>query len=76
MVIASSTERPVKYVRDSGLVKKQEALDLGGITTNLQIYKSKYFDKNEKCMQKYLYCHFESERHNGFLGDVSVTLTE
>ena len=76
MVIASSTEWPVKYVRDNGLVKQQEALDLGGITTNQQIYKSKYFGKNEKCMQKYLYCHFEREIHNGFLGDVSVTLIE
>ena len=61
MVIVSSTEQPVKYVRDNGLVKQQEALDLGGITINLQIYKSKYFGRNEKCMQKYLYCHFESD---------------
>ena len=25
-------------------------------------------------MQEYLHSHFESERHNGFLEDVSITL--
>ena len=27
-------------------------------------------------MQEYLYSHFESEGHNGFLGHVSITLTD
>ena len=41
-------------------------------------YKSKgrKFDKNEKCMQEYLYSNFESEGHNGFLEYVSSTLID
>ena len=27
-------------------------------------------------MQEYLYSHFESDGHNGFIEDVSVTLTD
>ena len=27
-------------------------------------------------MQEYLYSHFESDGHNGFPGDVSITLTD
>ena len=27
-------------------------------------------------MQEYLYSHFESKRHNGFLEDVSITLID
>ena len=38
--------------------------------------KSRKFDRNEKCMQEYLYSQFESERHNGFLEIVSITLIE
>ena len=38
--------------------------------------KSRKFDRNEKCMQEYLYSHFESEGHNGFLEDVSITLID
>ena len=29
---------------------------------------------NEKCMQEYLYSHFESEGENNFLEDMSITL--
>ena len=36
--------------------------------------KSRKFDRNEKCMQEYLYSHSESEGHNGFLEDVSIAL--
>ena len=36
--------------------------------------KSRKFDRNEKCIQEYLYSHFENEVHNGFLEDVSITL--
>ena len=41
-------------------------------------YKSegRKFDRNEKCMQEYLYSHFESEGHNGFLEDVSIALID
>ena len=38
--------------------------------------KSRKFDRNEKCMQEYLYSHFESEGHNGFLEDVSIALID
>ena len=34
--------------------------------------KSRKFDRNEKCMQEYLYSHFESEGHSSFLEDVSI----
>ena len=39
-------------------------------------FKSRKFDRNEKCMQEYLYSHFESEGHNGFLEDVSIALID
>ena len=38
--------------------------------------KSRKFDRNEKCMQEYLYSHFASEGHNGFLEDVSIALID
>ena len=31
---------------------------------------------NQQCMQEYLYSHFESEGHNGFLEDVSITIID
>ena len=39
-------------------------------------FKSRKFDKNEKCMQENLCSHFESEEHNGFLEDMSITLID
>ena len=41
----------------------------GSFRSSCNNYKSKSreFDKNEKCMQEYLYSHFESDGHNGFL---------
>lgn len=38
--------------------------------------KIRKFVKNEKCMQEYLYSHYESEGHNGFRDDVSITLVD
>ena len=38
--------------------------------------KCRIFDRNKQCMQGYLYNHFESEGHNGFLEDVSSTLID
>ena len=38
--------------------------------------ESRKLDRNEKYMQEYLYSHFESEGHNGFLEDVSITLID
>ena len=32
--------------------------------------------RNELCMQEHLFEHFKSEGHSGFLGNVSVTLTD
>ena len=45
-------------------------------TWNKYKSKSRKFDRNEKCMQEYLYSHFESEGHNGFLEDVSIALID
>ena len=64
-----------KIFKNSTLVKQQTVLDLGGITASLKS-KSKKFAKNEKCMQKYIYCHFESEGYKVFIEDVSVTLID
>ena len=38
--------------------------------------RSRKFDENKRCMQEYIYSHFESDGHNGFPGDVSITLTD
>ena len=38
--------------------------------------KSKSFKRGEKSMQEHLYKHFESEGHNEFLDDVSITLID
>ena len=38
--------------------------------------KSNKPDKNEKCMQEYLYSYSESEGHNRFPEDVSITHTD
>ena len=32
--------------------------------------------QNEPCMQEHLFEHFKSEGHSGFLGNVSITLTD
>ena len=34
------------------------------------------FQRNESCMQQHLYEHFYSEGHNGFLGNVSISLID
>ena len=34
------------------------------------------FQRNESCMPHYLYEHFYSEGHNGFLGNVSISLND
>ena len=38
--------------------------------------KSRTFDREEQCMQKHLYKHFESQRHSGFCDNVSVKLID
>ena len=71
MINVSSTQPHVRYVINTTLVRLQAASRLNNYKS-----KSRKFDKNEKCIQQYLYSHFESERHNGFLEDVSITLTD
>ena len=41
-------------------------------------YKDKdiKFQRNESCMHQHLYKHFYSEGHNGFLGNVSISLID
>ena len=34
------------------------------------------FQRNESCMQQHLYEHFYSKGHNGFLGNVSISLID
>ena len=34
------------------------------------------FQRYESCMQQHLYEHFYSEVHNGFLGNVSISLID
>ena len=43
-------------------------------TWNNNKSKSRKFDMNEKCMQEYLKSHCKG--HNGFLENVSITLTD
>ena len=38
--------------------------------------KSRKLDRNERCMQEYLYSHLKSEGHNGFQEDASITLID
>ena len=62
------------YVINRTLVRLQRDRFRSG--WNSTKFKSKKFDKNEQYMQEYLYSHFESEGHNGFLDDVSVSLID
>ena len=53
---------------------------VGGTTDTFRLRWNNYkdndrkFQRNESCMQQHLCKHFYSEGHNGFLGNVSISL--
>ena len=72
-------DRCIIYLPTSKQCKKQytgETTDDFRYRWNSYKYDSKKFDRKESCMQEYLYRHFSSPGHMGFLNDVSVTLID
>ena len=65
------------YLLKCKVCKKQyvgETTDAFRLRWNNYKNKDRKFQRNESCMQQHLYEHFYSEGHNGFLGNVSISL--
>ena len=67
------------YLLTCKVCKKQyvgETTDAFRLRWNNYKDNDRKFQRNESCMQQHLCEHFYSEGHNGFLGNVSISLTD
>ena len=67
------------YLLKCKVCKKQyvgETKDAFRLRRNNYKDNGRKFERNESCMQQHLYQHFYSEGHNGFLGNVSISLND
>ena len=63
---------PASSVTSNIRVKLQICFVIDGIT----IDNARKFDRKESCMQEHLHKHFQTEGHNSFLNEVSVTFID
>ena len=66
----------VRLALSSILVVPQIVSDIFGTLWNNYKCNDRKYARGEACLQEHLFEHFNSEGHNGFLHDVSVTLID